>query len=64
MHKLKYSWVWAALMLVGCEGTTHTSQYKTIRDFAQRDVRSITTEIYKNLGDTELKILVCKPDGL
>ena len=51
-------------MLVGCEGTTHTSQYKTIRDFAERDVRSITTEIYKNLGDTELKILVCKPDGL
>lgn len=64
MHKLKQSLVWAALMLVGCVGTTHSSEYKTIRDFAERDVRPITTEIYKNLGDTELKILVCKPDGL
>ena len=64
MHKLKYSWVWAALILVGCVGTTHSSEYKTIRDFAERDVRPITTENYKTLGDTELKILVCKPDGL
>ena len=63
MHKLKYSWVWAALILVGCVGTTHSSEYKTIRDFAERDVRPITTEIYKKLGDTELKILVCKPEG-
>jgi acetyl esterase/lipase len=36
---------------------------RTVRYFAERDKRPVETIIYKTVGDTELQLLVCKPDG-
>lgn len=36
---------------------------RTIRDFAQRDTRAVSTCVYKQVGDQDLRLLVCKPDG-
>ena len=39
------------------------SQPMTIREFAERDTRSIDTTVYKQVDGQSLRMLSCKPDG-
>jgi acetyl esterase/lipase len=55
-------WLLAAL---GCAGPgIHAGECgtTTIRGFAENDRRKVETLVYKEVGDLDLRLLVCKPD--
>nr|MBC8867783.1 carboxylesterase family protein [Planctomycetota bacterium] len=41
---------------------TTEGAHMTIRDHAERDTRTVETNVYKQVGGQDLRLLVCKPD--